>query len=117
MTPAERKQVEAQLLMSLVCDSSKRIRSEDSEDPIRTEVEERLRELIGTTTKTVEDNQKVRHAYSTPKIHIKNKAGKALWVDPDEAVKVARVGRCGAHWKWVLKTELTDEDVLYEEPT
>lgn len=115
MTPAERKQVEAELIMDIVCGASKRIRSEDTEDPIRTEVEERLQQLMGTATKTVDDNQNVRHAYSTPKIHIKNKAGKPLWVDPDEAVKVARVGRCGAHWKWVLKSELTDDDVLYEE--
>lgn len=126
MTPAERKQVERDLLLGIVCGASKRIRSEDTEDPIRTEVEERLRELIGTSTKTVSgreqsvkhptvvDDQKPRS--NRREIHFKGKDGRTVWCGRDEAVKVVRNGM-GCPWRWVLKTELTDEDVLYEEPT
>lgn len=112
MTPAERKQVEAELIMSIVCGASKRIRSEDTEDPIRTEVEERLQQLMGTATKTVDDNQKPRS--NRREIHFKDKSGHSIWCARDEAVKVVRDG-AGCPWRWVLKTELTDEDVLYEE--
>lgn len=114
MTPAERKQVEAELIMDIVCGASKRIRSEDTEDPIRTEVEERLQQLIGSGTKTVVDNQKPRS--NRREIHFKGKDGRTVWCGRDEAVKVVRNG-AGCPWKWVLKSELTDEDVLYEEPT
>ena len=128
MTPTEREQVERELLLDIVIEASKwRISEEDDRDPIRIEVEQRLSKLVGTTTKTVAgreqsvkhptvvDDQKPRSNHR--EIHFKDKSGHSVWCARDEAVKVVRDG-AGCPWKWVLKTELTDDDVLYEdEPT
>ena len=45
MTPRER--IEKEILLDIVLESSRRIAGEDTEDPIRTEVTERLRRLCG----------------------------------------------------------------------
>lgn len=118
MTPAERKQVEKELLLEIVLGASRRITSEDTEDPIRTEVEQRLQQLM-EITKTVADREtSAKQPRSNHReIHFKDKSGHSVWCARDEAVKVVRDG-AGCPWKWVLKTELTDDDVLYEdEPT
>lgn len=125
MKPTEREQVEKELLLDIVIEASKwRISEEDDRDPIRIEVEQRLSKLVGTTTKTVAgreqsvkhptvvDDQKPRS--NRREIHFKGKDGHTVWCGRDEAVKVVRNGM-GCPWKWVLKSELTDEDVLYEE--
>ena len=113
------KHEELQYLTDLLLQASRWQVSEGEElDPLHLEVKDRIARLTdqpsvnveGVASDKITKNRQSR-SYS---VHFKNKAGKQIWAPRSEVVKVARNGM-GQPWRWMLKSELTDDDVLYEE--
>lgn len=117
MTPQE----EIVYLTDLLLQASRWQVSEGEElDPLHLEVKDRLARLTNQPSVNVEGIASDKISKNRPSrsdsVHFKNKAGKQIWAPRSEVVKVVRNGM-GQPWCWRLKSELTDKDVLYEEPT